>query len=287
MSAQPEIAQQTISTYEQAAAANRGTACRQGNVIVLGGEAADEVLVGADLHGNRLNFDRLVAVAALDEHPGRHLVMQEVCHGGPLYPATAACMSHLLLEDVARLKMQYPERFHFLLSNHELAELTDFPITKANRLLNLAFRSGLQEMYRGAADRVRSAALRFIESCPLAVRLANGVFVCHSAPENVDRDGFDADVFDRPLGYEDFDPQGPVFRLVWGRDFREENARAFADLVQARVLVHGHEPCAEGFQVPNAYQIILDCCGRNACFLLSPTNQPLTQQMLVERIRRL
>jgi hypothetical protein len=44
-------------------------------------------------------------------------------------------MSHRMLEDVARLKVRYPDRFHFILSNHELAELTEFPIMKSRKLL--------------------------------------------------------------------------------------------------------------------------------------------------------
>jgi hypothetical protein len=65
----------------------------------------------------------------------------------PEYPGGDGCMSHLLLEDCARLKTEFPERFHFLLSNHELAELGDFLISKSRRMLNMAFRFGINEMY--------------------------------------------------------------------------------------------------------------------------------------------
>jgi hypothetical protein len=62
---------------------------------------------------SQLSHSRL---ADLDRNPRRHLIMQEVCHGGPTYP-DGGCKSHRMLEDVARLKVRYPERFHFLLSN--------------------------------------------------------------------------------------------------------------------------------------------------------------------------
>src|SRR6185369_6088628 len=76
---------------------------------------------------------------------------KEVCHGVPEYPGeTGGCMSHLLLEDCIRLKSEYPERFHFLLSNHELAELGDFPICKSRRMLNVVFRCGINELYGSA-----------------------------------------------------------------------------------------------------------------------------------------
>lgn len=193
-------------------------------------------------------------------------------------------MSHLLLEDVAGLKVSFPDRFHFILSNHELAELTDFAIMKSGKMLNLTFREGLQQMYGARAEDVREAYLDFLVSCPLAVRLASGVLICHSIPENVDRDGYDADIFKRRLDRKDYQPRGPAFRLVWGRDFRSENAAAFAKLVGADILVHGHEPCAEGFHVPNDTQMILDCCSGEACYAILPIHGELTQQDAIDRI---
>lgn len=279
-----EIVDRTIATCERAAAANTATTSRRGNLISLDRGVADDVMIVADLHGHRVNFERLVRIADLDAHPGRHLVMQEVCHGGPYYPSEAGCMSHLMLEDVMRLKVEFPERFHFLLSNHELAELTNFPITKANRMLNVLFRSGMRELYGAATERMRAAYIRFIATCPLAVRLETGVFICHSAPEHVDRDGFETEVFERPLTKEDLGPSGSVFQLVWGRDFRQENANAFAALVGAQVLIHGHEPCLNGFSVPNDKQIILDCCGRRACYLILPLNRTLSQAEMIDQL---
>lgn len=196
-------------------------------------------------------------------------------------------MSHLLLEDVARLKVKYPERFHFLLSNHELAELNDFPIAKGGHMLNLQFRAGLKRMYGDAIWRVRDAFVEFLSTCPLTVRLASGVFVCHGIPELIDDHGFDTGVFRRPLTKADLSPDGAAFRLVWGRDFRPENAEAFSELVDANVLIHGHEPCAEGFAIPNERQIILDCAGPNACYLIVPAGGTITHEQIAARIQRL
>jgi len=279
-----EIVDEISATCEQAAAANFATASRQGNVINLDHAAADDVMIAADLHGHRVNFERLLRIADLDAHPRRHLIMQEVCHGGPLYPSEAGCMSHLMLEDVMRLKARFPERFHFLISNHELAEMTNFPITKANRMLNVLFRCGMRELSGPATERVQADDVRFIASCPLAVRLEPGVFICNRVPEQVDRRGYDVEVFDRSLRDSDFLPSGAVFQLVWGRDYRQENADAFAALVNASVLIHGHEPCMNGFSVPNDKQIILDCCGRRACYLILPLDKPLSQAEMIDRL---
>ena len=111
MTVSGEIVDQVTSTGEKAMAANLATASRRGNLITLDHGAADDVMVVADLHGHRVNFDRLLRIADLDAHPRRHLIMQEVCHGGPLYPSEAGCMSHLMLEDVMQLKAAYPDAF--------------------------------------------------------------------------------------------------------------------------------------------------------------------------------
>ncbi|MBX7165332.1 MAG: hypothetical protein K1X74_03195 [Pirellulales bacterium] len=279
-----EYIEQTIANYEAATQANQDTPCREGNVIVITPEAADDVLITADLHGHRRNFNAIKKIAALDQHPRRHLVLQEVCHGGPTYPSNGGCMSHGMLEDVARLKVQYPDRVHFILSNHELAEATDYPILKSNKMLNLMFRLGMQEVYGPAIEKVRKALAAFIRSCPLAVRLPGDVFICHSLPERCDTRGFDTGVFSRPLAGVDFQEHQAVFQMVWGRDYRVANAEAFAKLVKAKILIHGHEPCPEGFQVPNGVQIILDSCTDRGRYLLLRTDESLTHEQLVARI---
>lgn len=276
-----------IANFRRAAEANQKTPTRDGNVVVLTPDVADDVMITADLHGHRRNFNSIRKIADLERHPRRHLILQEVCHGGPTYPGNGGCMSHGMLEDVAKLKATFPDRVHFLLSNHELAELTDYPIIKNKKMLNLMFRLGLQEMYGAATEKVREAYNEFIRTCPLAVRLPGGVFVCHSLPERSDSRNFDRTIFDRPLEAADLLEHGDVFDLMWGRDYRIENARAFAKLVAARVLVHGHEPCPEGYHVPNEMQIILDCCAEPGCYLTVPMNEELSHAQLVARIQRL
>jgi hypothetical protein len=276
-----------LFNLDLAAEANRRTPDRHGNVIALRAETADDVLVAGDLHGHRQNFNQLRRLAALDENPRRHLVLQEVCHGGPEYPQNGGCMSHGLLEDVAVLKTKYPERVHFILANHELAELSDHPIRKSNQFLNVRFRRGLERMYGSAADEVQEAYRRFFRTCPLAVRLPWGVFISHSIPDGVDVSGFDTSLFDRKLVDEDYGHLGGIFRLVWGRDYRGSNARAFTKLVDAKILINGHEPCPEGFVAANNAQIILDCSDERAACVLLPVGAELSLDEILERVQRL
>ncbi|MBN2578417.1 MAG: metallophosphoesterase [Pirellulales bacterium] len=276
-----------LTAYRDATEANLHTPERVGNVVVQTADSCDEVMLTGDLHGHRQNFNRIKKIAALDRHPRRHLVLQEVCHGGPVYRENGGCMSHTLLEDVAALKVKYPRQVHFLLGNHELAEMTDYPIQKNKQMLNLQFRLGLQQMYGPEIEKVREAYLPFLQSCPLAVRLPHGIFVSHSIPEACDTRPFDATIFDREIGYMEYFEQSGVFHLVWGRDYRQENARAFAELVGASILINGHEPCYEGFGAPNDYQIVLDCCGEKAGYVILSTDRPWTHEEIMERVQLL
>ena len=275
-----------VDTYQRAARANSTDPNRRGNVIALAADNCDDCLISGDLHGHVANFETLLRIADLPAHPRRHLVLQEVCHGGPVFE-NGGCKSFMLLERIAQLKVEFPEQVHFLLSNHELSELTDYPILKSKKLLNLMFRLGLEEVYGGATEQVREAYCLFIESCPLAVRLTNGVFISHSLPEHMDRRSFDKAVFERPYSANDLREHGTIFELVWGRDHRADNAHAFAGVVGANLLIHGHEPCTQGFAAPNDTQVILDCCGGNACYVLLPVAEPLTHSQLVAKIQTL
>ena len=287
MVASIEYIEGIITAFRQAAGANVNTSARRGNIVVLSADSADEVMVTGDLHGHRRNFNLIRKTAALDQHPRRHLVVQEVCHGGPTYPQNGGCMSHTVLEDVARLKARYPDRVHFLLSNHELAEVTDYPIQKNKQMLNVQFRLGLRQMYGPAAEKVREAYIPFLQTCPLAVRMPNGAFISHSIPENADARRFDVDVFNRVLDSGEYFERTALFQLIWGRDYREENAEAFAEQVGASVLINGHEPCPDGYSVPNKFQVILDCCGEKACYVILPTEGELGQADVLKRIKRL
>jgi len=276
---------ETLESLAEAARLNRATPGREGNLVALSAQQADEVLITGDLHGHRDNFERIVGAACLDQHPRRHLVLQEVCHGGPRYPDGVSCRSHALLEDVARLKVRYPERVHFLLGNHELAELSDFPVRKNGIMLNSRFRLGVEMAYGDESERVRRGHAEFLGTCPLGVRVAGRVFVSHSIPEAADVRGFDLEIFSRMLTPEDYRVHGPVFDLVWGRDYRTENARAFASLLEAQILINGHEPCQNGFRAPNSWQIILDCCGSPAACVIVPTDCELPHDEILKRVQ--
>ena len=116
-------------------------------------ERAAEVMVVGDLHGNLPAFKKVLALAALDRIPERHLVLQELIHGPLMYPDDKGDRSHQLLDVVAALKCQYPERVHLILGNHELSELTGRIIGKDGETLNADVPQGITTAYGALGGR--------------------------------------------------------------------------------------------------------------------------------------
>ena len=286
MPAAVEFMNELIDRFAQATAANRSTPGRRGASVHLNEDSADAVLLAGDLHGNRGNFNKLVKAARLDKFPKRHLVLQEVVHGGGQYPG-GGCMSHMLLEDVAKLKTQFPDRFHFLLCNHELAEVTGQQLLKAGVSQNLSFATGLNEAYGPGADMIAKRYHSFTMSCPLAVRLSNGVFISHTLPDKEAFPKFDFGVYDREITREDALRNGPAHAAVWGRDYDAKHVEAFLAKVGADVLLTGHEPIPEGSRLMNPRQIAFDCSGSECFACVIPLKRRVSAGELAEHLHRL
>ena len=125
-----------IDTVREAAIIARNDPKRRGNVIHL--SERGQVIVTGDIHGCRGNFDRLINFADLDHHPGRHLVLHELEHGGPT-DAEGGDLSWQLIEEAARLKIDYPEQVHILLGNHDVAEMLNIQLRKGSVNLTQCF----------------------------------------------------------------------------------------------------------------------------------------------------
>jgi hypothetical protein len=286
MKATIEFLNELVDRFTKSVKANRETPGRRGSVIHLGPAEASDVFVVGDLHGNRGNFNRAVKFADLDTHPKRHLVLQEVVHGGPTYPG-GGCMSHMLLEDVAALKVRYPDRVHFLLSNHELSECMKTSLSKGGRSQNHEFAIGLENAYGPAAATIAEHYRQFILSCPLGIRLQSGVFISHTLPDKGAARTFDPKVLTRDLTNEDLLEGGSAHGMVWGREHGSEFVGKFAKLLKVSVFVHGHEPTPAGFQIPNEYQIILDASGPACWCVVLPLDKPASLEDVKNSMKQL
>lgn len=279
--------QRLIHTVKRAAQLFRSTPGRKGMLVELD-EAAEDVLVAGDLHGNLAHFQALLDRARLDRQPRRHLVLQELVHGAARYPG-GGCKSHQLVDVVSALKCQYPDRVHFVLGNHELSEVIARPILKAGARTNQLFRDGIAEAYGQSKHDVYAAYLELFRSLPLAVRTHNRVLVCHSHPNRAALEGgFDPKIF-QAASLDDMtsEQQRSLYQVVWGRDGDEEATRRFAALVDVDWLVTGHMPCDNGFETPNPHRLILDSSRFPACYCLFNNCNSITLADLLRGVQSL
>jgi hypothetical protein len=269
-----------LNTIRRATELLRATPGRSGGIVAL--EHATEVMVVGDLHGSMSTFKKVLWSAALDRHPGRHLVLQELIHGPHMYPDDGGDRSHQLLDVVAALKCQYPERAHLILGNHELSELTERIIGKEGEALNAKFRRGIETAYGASAGEVYQSYKGLFAALPLAIRTSNRVYVCHTIPNAVDLDSLDLALLaanEWPAAA--MKRRGTIYALTWGRDTSAETADRFAAMVDADFFVTGHTPCDEGFRQANHRQIIIDGTDPCPCYCLFPALETLTIGALV------
>lgn len=264
----------------------RRNPARAGGLIRL--DAAEEVVVAGDLHGDLATFKRLIDLADLRKHRDRHLVLQELVHGEHRYGEDGGDRSHQLVDVVAALICQYPGRVHLILGNHELSELTGRSIAKNGVKLNALFRRGIEDAYGTAADEVEAAYHQLFRGLPLAARTPNRVFICHTVPDGTMLDRFDVDL----LAADDWPPTatargGTVYAITWGRDTSPETVDRFAELVDADWFVTGHQPCDEGFRRANHRQLIIDGTPPLPCCCLFPTQGPIDLDRLAAGVRPL
>ena len=273
-----------LTYLRQAIALVRATPGRRGHVVDLR-DCAD-VLVAGDLHGHVGHFQALLKAADLAAHPGRHFVMQEAVHGKFRYPA-GGDKSHQLVDLFAALKCQYPKRVHYLPGNHELAQWTGRKVFKSDEDLNALFVAGVRAAYGPEyGPEVYQTYLDLFKALPVAVRAPNRVLVSHSLPPARLMPQFDSLRLEVD-SYEpaDLAPGGPVHSVLWGRDTAADNAAEYLRRMDADFLVSGHIASDDGFSVPNARQVIVDCSESPAGFILFPADRPLTHAELVGCVR--
>jgi len=274
-----------LTTLQRAARAFRATPGRRGRVVRL--PAGCEVLIAGDMHGSVENFRLLLKTADLGANPRRHLVLQELVHGPFRYPG-GGDKSHQLLDLLAALKCQYPERVHFLLGNHELAQWQNQRIGKGDVDQNVLFRAGVDEAYGDHGPAIYAAYLELFAAASVLLFTANRVVLCHTLPSAKHLAVFALDALER----DEPEPRdlllgGAIHAMVWDRDLSQANAEAFLRKVDGDWLITGHIPCERGFMVPNNRQIILDALGTPACYCRFPTDRAVTQDELVSMISEL
>jgi hypothetical protein len=216
-----------------------------------------EVWVSGDMHDHRRNFEKFVAAADLGNNPQRHIVLHELIHGDH-YDADGAEGSWRILVRAAEVKCDHPRQVHFLLANHDLAQIYGEGILKGGVSVCEGFNKGVRRDFKDKATSIQVAITEFLLSYPLAIRTHNGVFISHSLPAEEEIPDFDYTVFDRELTGADYKRRtGPVYQLVWGRKMSGQAVARFADRVKAKVLITGHQPQESGYATVGNRMLIL------------------------------
>lgn len=277
-------ADQVIETFGTATEENQVSSLREHQVINLPPEG--ELWVAGDMHDHTRNFEKFIRAADLANNPQRHIVLQELIHGDKI-DAGGAEGSWEILFRAAELKCDFSDRVHFLLANHDLAQIHGEGIMKAGVGVCEAFNAGVKRDFGDRHAVVAVALAEFLLSLPLAVRTPNGLFMCHSLPTDEQLKSFDYSIFNRPLTGPDYMRRtGPVYQLVWGRKTSPAGIAEFCDKVGAKLLIVGHQPQESGYAVVGDRMLIIASDHNQGVFVSTDLAQEYDMDRLVENVHK-
>ena len=271
--------QEIIDLLAGGAEANRQDKFRRGNVITLLAEGT--LIATGDLHGHRRNFERISAFADLPHNPDRHLVLQEIIHGGS-EDCQGRCLSYKLLFDVVRYKLSFPDQVHLVMGNHDTAFINNTNVIKDGKEMNRAMLSALDRQFGPDSDDVKLAMRQFLFSQPLAVRTENRIWLSHSLPGNSNVDKFDSQIMNRQLKVSDTVRPGPVYTLTWGRNHSRQTLDRMAELLDVDIFILGHQPQQHGWKKAGENLIIIASDHNHGCLLPIELAKSYTVEQLAE-----
>lgn len=258
------MTQAIIDLLNQGQCACTNDRFRKGNIISL--PSTGSLVVTGDIHGHRRNFERIVAFADLAHHPNRHVLLQEIIHGGS-QDEQGGCLSYQLLFDVVRYKLSFPDRVHIIMGNHDTAFINNAKVMKAGREMNQAMRAALLRSFGPDSDDVILALRQFLFSQPLVVKCANRIWISHSLPADRYLDKFDTSIFERRLRISDVVRPGSAYLLTWGRAMSQKCFNKLAKTLDVDIFILGHQPQAQGFLHAAENAIILASDHNHGCLL--------------------
>ncbi len=276
---QVTMPQQSIQLCREGARLNQTCRLRTGNVVHL--PETGKLVVAGDLHGHRRNFERIQKFADLEHHPSTHVVLQEIIHGGP-EDDFGGCLSYKLLFDAIQYKIRFPDQVHILLGNHDTAMICNSAVMKAGREMNRALQAAMQRHFTQQYDDVHKAMVEYLLSQPLAVRTANRVWISHSLPADQYVESFDLSIFNRPYTMEDIERPNPVYLLTWGRRHSAEALIRMGQMLDADVMVLGHQPQELGWSLAGPNTLIIASEHNFGCLLHLELDKACTASSLAQ-----
>jgi predicted phosphodiesterase len=256
--------QTIIDLLNKGLEANKADKFRRGNLVHL--PAGGDLVITGDIHGHRRNFERIVAFADLSNNPNRHLLLQEILHGGP-EDSKGGCLSYRLLFDAVRYKLSFPDRVHFILGNHDTAVINNSKVMKNGKEMNRLMLLALEREFKDAGVDIQLAIRQFLFSQPLAVRCENRIWLSHSLPNDRYVDKFDSRILNRKLKINDVVRPGSAYLLTWGRKHSQELLDKMAEMLDVDIFILGHQPQSQGFKQAGKNLIIIASDHNHGCLL--------------------
>jgi len=271
-----------VEILKEAARLNLEDPLREGSMMRF--PDYGQLVMTGDMHGHRRNFQRLQKYCDLANYAPRHVILHELIHEEPA-TFTSPDTSYELLIEAAKWKCEFPDQVHFLLSNHELAQLTGSEISKNGRVVTNVFEDCVHKAFASQGCAVVEAIEDLIRSYPLAGRTPNRVFVSHSLPGPREIPKFDVSVFSRLPQKEDLADGGAAHSLVWGRYQTENAINSLREMLDADFFICGHQPQEMGYDVLHNRMIILASEHNHGVFLTLDLAKPVTLDYLLKNIR--
>lgn len=273
--------QTTIDLLKKGMEAHHADKYRRANMVHLPAEGS--LILTGDLHGHQRNFEKIASFADLSNHPDRHVLFQEVIHGGPA-DAQGACLSYRLLYDIVRYKLQFPNNVHVILGNHDTAYINNTEVMKDGREMNRALHMAMAREFQEAVTDVELATKQLLFSQPLALKCENRIWTSHSLPADRLVEKFDPGILERQLKVNDVVRPGSAYLLTWGRRHSQAMLDRMAELLDCDIFVLGHQPQEQGWSRAGRNLIILDSSHNHGCLLPIDLAQSYTVEQLMESI---
>ena len=263
-----------------------GQACsadrfRRGNLIHLPAEG--NLIITGDIHGHRRNLERIVTFADLPNNPDRHVVLQEIIHGGP-EDSEGGCLSYRLLFDAVRYKLSFPDQVHIIMGNHDTTFINSSLVMKNGKEMNRSMNLAIDREFQQASADIKLAMRQFLLSQPLAVRCDNRIWLSHSLPGDLYVDKFDQQILQRQLEIGDCKKPGSAYLLTWGRRHSQALLDKMAKLFDVDAFILGHQPQQQGWSQAGKNLIIIASNHNHGCLLPINLTKSYTIEQLIDSI---
>ncbi|MCF7975525.1 MAG: metallophosphoesterase [Phycisphaerae bacterium] len=270
-----------LELLNQGIKANLEDRFRKKNLILL--PTSGDLIISGDLHGHQRNFERIATYSDLEHHPDRHVIFQEIIHGGPK-TEEGGCLSYRILLNVIRYKIQFPDQVHMIIGNHDTAFFTHTEVMKDGREMNRAMEMALTEEFPKDHAEISQGLQDFLFSQPLAIKTGNGLWMSHSLPADRWMDDFSPHIFVRPMLISDCVKPGSVYLLTWGRNMSQSWLDKLADMLKTRLFILGHQPQPEGWNRAGDNLLLIASDHNHGCLVHASLESEISMEDLINSI---